>query len=192
MIHPYLQTELSSGRVAGPFSAHPFPSLHISRFESLPRTYQPGKWRLILALSSPAGHSVNDGTPKPPFAVQYVSVDAVIEGIMARGRETLMVKFDVASAYRNVAIHPKDRPLLGMQWRGKYFVDMVLPFRLRSAPFIFTSFADLVHNYGVDFLRHCLDDLFTLGPLSSQLCNSYLLTCVRFVKGLASPFILTS
>ena len=62
-------------------------------------------------------------------------------------------------------------------------VDMVLPFGLRSASFIFTSIADLVewilvHNYGMDFLRHYLDDFFTLGPLSSQICHSYLLTCV--------------
>ena len=57
---------------------------------------------------------MNDGIPKPPFRVQYVSVNVVIEGIMARGRGALMVKFDVASAYRNVAIHPDDRPLLGM------------------------------------------------------------------------------
>ena len=61
-----------------------------------------------------------------------------------------------------------------MQCRGKYFVDLVLPFKLRSAPFIFTSIADLVewilvHNYGVDFLRHYLDDFFTLGPPSSPL-----------------------
>ena len=79
---------------------------------------------------------MNDGNPKPPFIMQYVSVDAVIEGVLARCRGTLMAKFDVASAYRNVAIHPDDRPLLGMQWHGKYFVDMVLLFGLRSASFI--------------------------------------------------------
>ena len=33
---------------------------------------------------------MKDGIPKPPFTVQYVSVDAVIEGIMAQGRGTLM------------------------------------------------------------------------------------------------------
>ena len=99
---------------------------------------------------------------------------------MARGRGTLMAKFDVASAYRNMAIHPDDRPLLGMQWRGKYFVDLDLPFRLRPAPFIFIS-------YGVDFLRHHLDDFFTLGPSSSLLCHSYLLTCVRLSKRLGLP-----
>ena len=67
-----------------------------------------------------------------------------------------------------------------MQWCGKYFVDLVLPFKLRSAPFIFT-------NYGVDVLRHHLDDFFTLGPSSSPLCHSYLLTCVRLCKRLGLP-----
>ena len=110
---------------------------------------------------------------------------------MVRVCGTLMVKFVPASAHQNVAIHPDDR-LLGMQWRGKYFVVMVLPFWLRSAPFIFTSIADLVewivvHNYGVDFLRHYLDDFFTLGPPSSQLCCSYLLTCVRLCERLGLP-----
>ena len=41
---------------------------------------------------------MNDGIPKPPFTVQYVSVDVVIDGIMAQGRGTLMAKFGVASA----------------------------------------------------------------------------------------------
>jgi len=80
-----------------------------------------------------------------------------------------MAKFDVASAYRNVAIRPCDRPLLGMKWQGQYFVNMVLPFGLRSASFIFTAIADLVawilvHNYDITFLRHYLDDFLTLGP----------------------------
>ena len=176
VIDSYLQTEVSSGRVAGPFSAPPLPSLHISRFGVISKNNQPGKWRLIPDLFSPVGHSVNDGIPKPPLTMQYVSVDEVIKGIMTRGRGTLMAKFDVDSAYPNVAIHPNDRPLLGMQWRGKYFVDLVLPFGLRSVPFIFTSIADLVewilvHNYGVDFPCHYLD-FFTLGLSSSWLCHS--------------------
>ena len=109
------------------------PSLHISRFGVISKNNQPGKWRLILDLSSPEGQSVNDGIPKPPFRVEYVSVDAFIDGIMTLGRGTLMAKFSVASAYRNVAIHPDDRPLLDMRWCGQYFVDLVLPFGLRSA-----------------------------------------------------------
>ena len=51
----------------------------------IPKNNQPGKWHLILDLSSPEGQSVNDGIPKPPFTVQYVSVDAFIDGIMSLG-----------------------------------------------------------------------------------------------------------
>ena len=37
---------------------------------------------------------------------------------MAQGHGMLTAKFDVASAYRNVVIHPDNCPLLGMQWHG--------------------------------------------------------------------------
>lgn len=41
-----------------------------------------GKWHLILDLSSPEGQSVNDSIPEPPFTVQYVAVDAFIDGTL--------------------------------------------------------------------------------------------------------------
>ena len=61
---------------------------------------------------------MNAGIPKPTFTVQFASVNAVIEGIMAQGHGMLIAKFDVASTYRNVVIHPDNRPLLGIQWHG--------------------------------------------------------------------------
>ena len=62
-------------------------------FGVIPKSNQPGKWRLILDLSARAGHSVNEGIPKPPYSIQYATVDAFIDGIIARGRGTLMGKF---------------------------------------------------------------------------------------------------
>ena len=88
-IDDYLVTEVLCGRVPGPFTNSPFPDLHISRFGVIPKSNQPGKWRLILGLSSPEGHNVNDGIPKPPFSVQYVTVDSFIEGIKALAEELL-------------------------------------------------------------------------------------------------------
>ena len=134
VIDDYLYTELAKGRVAGPFSSPPLPHLHISRFGVIPKKHQPGKWRLILDLSSPDGHSVNDGIRKDPFTVQYMKVDDIIDGIMSLGRGTLLAKFDVESAYRIIPVHPNDLYLLGMQWQGNYFVDITLPFGLPSAP----------------------------------------------------------
>lgn len=192
VIDDYLQTEIAQGRIAGPFPLSPFPYLHISRFGVIPKNNQPGKWRLILDLSSPPGHSVNDGIPRLPYSVQYVTIDEFIDGIMIRGQGALMAKFDVATAYRNIAVHPDDRYLLGMKWRGGYYVDMALPFGLRSAPFIFTSVADMVewtltHNHGVDFLRHYLDDFLTLGPPASDVCLTNLATCLQLCSDLGLP-----
>ena len=80
-----------------------------------------------------------------------------------------MAKVDIQKAYRIVPIHPADRRFLGIRWRDKYFVDLALPFGLRSAPGIFNTVADLLewilqNQYGVKDLLHYLDDYFTLGP----------------------------
>ena len=83
VINAYLQDVVSCGRVAGPFSKPPFTDLHISHYEVVPKNNQPGKWRLILDLSSPDGHRVNDGIPRAPFSIQYITVNAFINGIMA-------------------------------------------------------------------------------------------------------------
>ena len=152
--------------------------------ESSPKKHQPGKWRLILDLSSPDGHSVNDGIRKDPFMVQYMKVDNIIDGIMSLGRGTLIAKFDVESAYHIIPIHPNDHYLLGMQWQGNYFVDMALHFGLRSAPYIFSSVVDLVEwvlkkQYDVSFLLHYLDDFHTLGPPNYQTCQRNLDTCIQ-------------
>ena len=44
--------------------------------------------------------------------------------IAKHGRGVLMAKFDVEAAYRNIPVHPDDRYLLGMKWRGQFFVDL--------------------------------------------------------------------
>ena len=78
VIDAYLSAELAARRLAGPFDSPRWPSLHISPFGVIPKSHQPGKWRLILDLSSSSGCSVNDGIPKAPFTLHYVSVDDAI------------------------------------------------------------------------------------------------------------------
>ncbi|CAB4023943.1 Hypothetical predicted protein [Paramuricea clavata] len=63
VVDAYIGTELSKGRVIGPFTDPPVPNLHCSPFGVIPKKNQPGKWHLILDLSSPDSHSVNDGIP---------------------------------------------------------------------------------------------------------------------------------
>ena len=79
-----------------------------------------------------------------------------------------MAKLHLQAAFRMVPIRPSEWKLLGMHWRGQYYVDTCLPFGLRSAPSIFNEFATALHwilenNYGATFLLY-LDDFLLLGP----------------------------
>jgi hypothetical protein len=194
VVDAYLSSELAARRVAGQFTSPPVPLLHVSPFGVIPKNHQPGKWRLILDLSSPAGHSVNDGIPKDLYSLQYVKVDDAIRALVDMGPGALMAKFDVQAAYRNIPIHlyPDDRYLLGMKWRDRFYVDLVLPFGLRSAPFIFNSVDEavewiLVHNYAVSPLFHYLDDFLTLGPANSPICQSHMDTAFTVFARLGLP-----
>jgi len=61
-----------------------------------------------------------------------------------------------------VLFHPEDQPLLGVHLRSSTFIDLALPFGLRSAPKIFTVVADALQwilvKQGVNALLHYLDD----------------------------------
>ena len=108
------------------------------------------------------------------------------------GKGALMAKFDVEAAYRNIAVHPADRYLLGMKWRGQYYVDLALPFGLRSAPFIFNAVAEavewiLVNSYRVPDLLRYLDDFITAGPPDSPQCGQNLSTSLAVCKRLGLP-----
>ena len=140
VIDKYLLAEMDKGRIGGCFPTPPLTNLHTSHFGMIPKKHQLGKWRITLNFSSPPGGSVNDSVQREPFSVQYMSVDDVIDGIMDFGRGALMAKFDI----ENVPVHPEDRFLLRMCWKDHFFVDLTLPFGLCSAPFIFTTIADLL------------------------------------------------
>ena len=128
--------------MVGPLAAGSIP-LHINRFGVIPKPHQPGKWRLIVDLSHPAGQSVNDGIQPELCSLAYASVDDAVALIVGLGKGTMLAKLDLESAYRIVPVHPDDRRLLGrMEWKGGWYVDTALPFGLRSAPKIFNALAD--------------------------------------------------
>ena len=52
-----------------------------------------------------------------------------------------MAKVDIESAFRIIPVSTLDRPLLGFQWKGTFFMDAVLPMGVSSACAIFESFS---------------------------------------------------
>ena len=118
-------------------------------------------------MSHPKRASVNDGIKSELCSLSYTSVDAAVRIITAMGPGVLPAKFDIESAYRLIPVHPDDRPLLGMMWREKLYVDTALPFGLRSAPKIFNAVADalqwIMERNGVPELLHYLDYFLIFG-----------------------------
>ena len=143
-----------------------------------------------MDLSSPGGASVNDGIDPDRFTLHYITLDQVIRLVSKLGPGALMAKFDVEAAYRNVPVHPSHR--VGTKWRDQFYVDLVFPFGLRSAPFIFNSITDmvewiLVNSYQIPDLLHYLDDFITADPPQSLQCAHNLATAMQVCQRLGLP-----
>ena len=117
-----------------------------------------------------------DGIEKALCSLSYISVDNVAKTILQLGPGTLLGKMDVKEAFRIVSIHPSDRLLLAIQWKGKLYIDKILPFGLRSAPLLFTALADaaewIIHQKGVKHIWHYVDDFILAGEPHSTQCLS--------------------
>ena len=160
--------------MAGPFPIYACVG-HVSRFGVIPKNHQPNKWRLIFDLSHPKGYSVNDGIPKELCSMSYITTDDAVRKIVQLGPGSLLANIDSKSAFRLIPVHPADRHLLAMLWRGSLYIDMCLPFDLRSAPRLFNILADLLEwiltDQGATFILHYLDDFLTVGPRGQGLQN---------------------
>ena len=190
VVEEYLFTEQAAGRVVGPLAPENVPFVQISPFGVIPKS-EPGKWRLIVDLSSPEGKSVNDGICKELCSLSYVRVDDIVPVIQKLGQGTLLAKLDVQAAYRTVPVHPEDRHLLGMVWKGSIYVDTTLPFGLRSAPKIFNSVADalewVMRARGVRNVAHYLDDYILMGSPRSTECAEDLEKALTVCRELGVP-----
>jgi len=191
-IDHYLTNGLPLGRVAGPFSSPPFPNLHISSFGVIPKKGQPGKWRLIVELSSHHGLSVNDVIDPNEFTLQDITFDQIICMILNYSSGAFIAKFDVAASYHNIVVHPSDRYLLGLKWRKHYYVALALPLGVHSAPYIFNSMEDMVgwillNTHNLSDLLHYLDDFITAGPPDANQCAENLATSIAVCRYLGLP-----
>lgn len=194
VVSEYLQSEVDNMRVAGPFTRAEAAGAQVSRFGVIPKNRQPNKWRLIVDLSHPRGHSVNDGIPKHLCSLSYISVDDAIDHILLTEPNTLLAKIDIKNAFRLLPVHPADRHLLAMEWEDRIYFDTCLPFGLRSAPKLFNMLAEMltwiVKQNGVTLSIHYLDDFLTMGPPDSPICHHNLQTFIHTCDKLGVPLAL--
>ena len=119
IIDDYLHDELSLGRISGPYVPSMCPDVHINRFWGYTKNYQLDKWRLITDLSYPPGNTVNDGILSELCSLTYVTIDDAILNILESGRDTMLAKIDIKSAFWLLPVHLADRHLLRMGWKDQ-------------------------------------------------------------------------
>lgn len=84
IIEDYINTGLNKGRIAGPFLNKPFEHFVVSPLGLVPKG-STGKFR-VIHLSFPKNQSVNSNIPRENSAVQYDSIDQVVDLVQKFGR----------------------------------------------------------------------------------------------------------
>ena len=109
----------------------PLPNLRFSPIEVVPKKNS-DKVRMITDLSSPKGSTVDDFITDEESAVQFNYFDTAVNTVAGLGKGCLVAKLDIKSAFRICPVSPVDWHLLGFKFLDHYFVDLRLPFGLRS------------------------------------------------------------
>jgi len=130
-------------------------------------------WRVIFDLSAPDGQSVNDGIPKEYGAIVYESVEDAMLLVARASRGARMMKHDRKSTLHHIPVSQLDHWLLIFEWEGQFYVDMFLPFGLRTAPWIFNLFSEALHwifttLYHWD-VTHYLDNFLAVFPPNADI-----------------------
>ena len=135
------------------------------------------KWRLIMHLSFPLGHSVNDGISIDDFPLGYSTVSDAMDSAMLLDRGAILAKVDIKTTFRLCKVRPDEDHLLWMKWKGSIFFDRVLLFGLRSASYIncpVDTLEWISRQQGIQYIHYYLDAFFLAGPPGSLSCERQL------------------
>lgn len=112
-------------------------------------------------------------------------------------KRSFLAKTDIESAFRLIPLRPSNYNLFGMFWNNHYYYDIVLPFGLQSAPFVFNQLSNaieciLINKVGISFVCHILDDFLIIEPATafppySQVCQRSLSSMCLTFNNLAIP-----
>ena len=87
VIQTHIQDERVAGRLFGPLSPQRAQVVQVSPLGLVPKSNHSDKWRVIVDLSFPMHHSVNDGISSELCSVVYASIDNAVVQIRHLGRE---------------------------------------------------------------------------------------------------------
>ena len=161
----YLEAEVTAGRIAGPFNEPPWPGFKTSPIGLVPKGDSGS--RLINHLSFGGEASINGSIGK--WECKLGSFEEAVSLVKKAGQGCKLIKVDVKAAFRLIPVRQQDLHLLGMKWDGHYFVDLCLPFGLRSSPPIWERFSRmlrwlLINKAECPLVTHYVDDFLVVVP----------------------------
>ena len=111
-VNAYLSKEVRLGRIAGPFDKAPFMQGFVLSPLNTVEKRDSEERRVIVDLSWPSGHSVNDGIPSDsylgaPLSLRYPTIDDIVDAVVTLGRGCYLYKRDLRKAYRQFPVDPK-------------------------------------------------------------------------------------
>ena len=126
-----ITAELANGRRKGPFKSMPLPAFYsnplgvvFKKGKDKPRVVHHLSWPRTAAKTS-VNASIFD------FEVKLDAFDKALHKVKEIGKGCYMSKIDIESAYRCIPVQPTDWPLLGLEWEGNYYFDIVMQFGLK-------------------------------------------------------------
>lgn len=164
VIEEWLAEELRLGRIFGPFTEPPLENMRISPLGVVPKDGT--KFRIINHMSFPRkGNSLNAAIGD--MECNLGSFDEAVKLVSEEGC-CWLVKIDVQSAFRLVPVRREDWHLLGVLWEGRYFLDVCLPFGMKTSPSIWERFSRalrwiLKKKLGIA-VTHYVDDFLLIIP----------------------------
>lgn len=185
-----LDKEICEGRIQGPFVQPQFYNLKVSPLGVIPKK-PAGEYRMIHHLSFPCGDSVNDFIPSELCSVRYATVDDAVKMIKKIEPNCHLAKTDVRSAFRIIPVTPAYYYLLGMHWKGNYYVDCCLPMGLASSCRTFQMLSTALewvslNKLNIPHIIHILDD-FLIAAESLDICKTCLQQFLTFCEDVGVP-----
>lgn len=166
-IEDYLLAERHNGSVLGPFHRNPFNSdMILSPLNTVPKKDSCER-RVILDLSFPKGHSLNDSIEKDFYlneriCLVYPKVDDLVDLVKLKGAGCMLFKKDLRKAYRQIYIDPGEYHKVGYRFKRKLYFDTAVSMGLRSGAQICQRVTNAItyamFMIGVAILNY-LDDL---------------------------------
>ena len=165
----------SNHKSATLFPSHekPFSNLHCSPFITREKPDSENR-RVIVDLSWPKGHSVNDPVDSEKymgteFMLTFPSIDDITAQVIRLGQGCLLYKVDINRAFRHINIDPSDYDKLGLNWDGFYF-DSCLPLGFKHGSKICQRTSDgiryIMAQKNHDIINY-IDDVIGFGLLST-------------------------